>query len=231
MSANIGNEYGDGAYEDANDAAGYEAVNGDAGYAAQNEGAANEAADRPAEHAETNKGAEHEEANQNVGDELQNKHIVECLRLEKLYFTKWAKHYLSESIALFKKKLQDKESEIKAQIGEVKLLEWNAVLAAHEHMKDQANKELNEKQKSERKKLIEALDILRTLMKESEYLRILLIKVSSKNEQIQVVLRAMEKDSNHCTSIFLQLTFVSRSFLQRDLDESPSILNRVKLKN
>ncbi|CAH8539867.1 unnamed protein product [Schistosoma turkestanicum] len=139
MSANIGNEYEDGAYEDAN-----EAVNGDAGYAAQNEGAANEAADRQAEHAENKKGAGHEEANQNVGDELQNKHIVdmspnihpghqdtghaaetkpnvvlsieaitreniengknryhqECLRLEKLYFTKWAKHYLSDHGAL-----------------------------------------------------------------------------------------------------------------------------------
>ncbi|CAH8539847.1 unnamed protein product [Schistosoma turkestanicum] len=167
--ANIENENGDGAYEDPNDAAAHEAPNGDAEYAEQYEGAG------------------HEEVNQNVGHEVENKQNAECLRLENLYFTKWAKHYLSESIELFKKKLQEKESEIEAQIN-------------HDFISFTSdNRELEKKLTDERDKLSVALEKLTTLMKESEYLRILLIKVSPKNERVRMALEAMQKCSKQCS--------------------------------
>ncbi|CAH8595874.1 unnamed protein product [Schistosoma haematobium] len=190
----------------------------------------------------------------------------ECLRLEKLYFTKWAVHYLSkkevtDSTRLLdyqnkyedarekdktadprrdwggrlrtrisgkwkarellddvesayiaqprtnmnkneqklKERLADAENKIEAQLKKVKDLESKAVQAANNHMNHRGDRSLEEKHYETYSTLSEELRALASLMEMAEFQRIPLIKTLPKDEQINMIMQVMDKDSNNCS--------------------------------
>nr|ACE88794.1 polymorphic mucin variant C7/2/25r2.5 [Schistosoma mansoni] len=190
----------------------------------------------------------------------------ECLRLEKLYFTKWAVHYLSKNAATditllqsyeneyeeakkgdknadrrrdwsgllrvrisekwkkrellddvesayiaetrtkvnvnkekLKKQLTNTENKIEAQLNIVKELESKAIQATNEHMDNRDDKSLKEQYYEAYSTLAKELRSLVGLMGEAEFQRILLLTTLPKDEQINMIIQAMDKDSTNCS--------------------------------
>uniref|UniRef100_A0A5K4FH92 Polymorphic mucin variant n=3 Tax=Schistosoma mansoni TaxID=6183 RepID=A0A5K4FH92_SCHMA len=190
----------------------------------------------------------------------------ECLRLEKLYFTKWAVHYLSKNGATditllqsyeneyeeakkgdenadprrdwggrlrasiskkwkereilddvesayiaeprtnvnvnkeeLKKQLTNTGNNIEAQLNNVKELESKAIQAANKHMNNRDDKSLEEQAYEAYSTLGEELRSLVDLMGEAEFQRILLLTTLPKDEQIKMIIQAMDKDSTNCS--------------------------------
>nr|ABU49871.1 mucin [Schistosoma mansoni] len=190
----------------------------------------------------------------------------ECLRLEKLYFTKWAVHYLSKNGATditllqsyeneyeeakkgdknadprrdwggqlrasiskkwkereilddvesayiagprtnvnvnkeeLKKQLTNTGNNIEAQLNNVKELESKAIQAANKHMNNRDDKSLEKQHKEAYSTLGKELRSLVDLMGEAEFQRILLLTTLPKDEQIKMIIQAMDKDSTNCS--------------------------------
>nr|ACE88718.1 polymorphic mucin truncated splice variant C1/3.1/2r1.2 [Schistosoma mansoni] len=137
----------------------------------------------------------------------------ECLRLEKLYFTKWAVHYLSNEYEEAKKgdenadPRRDWGGRLRASISkkwkEREILDdVESAYIAEPRTNVNVNKDdksLEEQAYEAYSTLGEELRSLVDLMGEAEFQRILLLTTLPKDEQIKMIIQAMDKDSTNCS--------------------------------
>nr|ACE88721.1 polymorphic mucin truncated splice variant C1/3.1/r1.1 [Schistosoma mansoni]ACE88722.1 polymorphic mucin truncated splice variant C1/3.1/r1.2 [Schistosoma mansoni] len=81
----------------------------------------------------------------------------------------------------------------------VKELESKAIQAANKHMNNRDDKSLEEQAYEAYSTLGEELRSLVDLMGEAEFQRILLLTTLPKDEQIKMIIQAMDKDSTNCS--------------------------------
>nr|ACE88723.1 polymorphic mucin truncated splice variant C2/3.2/r1 [Schistosoma mansoni] len=103
------------------------------------------------------------------------------------------------NIEELKKQLTNTGNNIEAQLNNVKELESKAIQAANKHMNNRDDKSPEEQHYEAYSTLAKELRSLVDLMGEAEFQRILLLTTLPKDEQIKMIIQAMDKDSTNCS--------------------------------